>query len=101
MLIGYARVSTHDQQLDAQEDLLRAAGCQKIITDKISGTVTERLGLSEIKKFLRSGDTLIVWRLDRLGRSLKDLIDWVAYLENQGVALRSLHESTMPAGFTC
>jgi DNA invertase Pin-like site-specific DNA recombinase len=93
MLIGYARVSTHDQQLDAQEDLLRAAGCEKILTDKISGTVTERSGLNEIKKFLRCGDTLVVWRLDRLGRSLKDLIDWVSYLENQGVALRSLHES--------
>ncbi|MCF2443386.1 recombinase family protein [Dyadobacter sp. CY345] len=93
MLIGYARVSTLDQKLDAQEDLLRAAGCEKIITDKISGTIKERSGLTEIKKFLRCGDTLVVWRLDRLGRSLKDLIDWVAYLENKGVALRSLHES--------
>jgi DNA invertase Pin-like site-specific DNA recombinase len=93
MLIGYARVSTLDQKLDAQEDLLRAAGCEKVITDKVSGTATERSGLNEIKKFLRSGDTLVVWRLDRLGRSLRDLIDWVAYLENHGVALRSLHES--------
>jgi len=93
MLICYARVSTLDQKLDAQEDLLRAAGCEKVITDKVSGTATERSGLNEIKKFLRSGDTLVVWRLDRLGRSLRDLIDWVAYLENHGVALRSLHES--------
>lgn len=93
MLIGYARVSTHDQQLNAQEDLLRAAGCEKILTDKVSGTVTERSGLNEVKKLLRSGDTLVVWRLDRLGRSLKDLIDWVAYLESEGVALKSLHES--------
>ena len=93
MLIGYARVSTHDQLLDAQEDLLRAAGCEKILTDKISGTVAERSGLNEVKKLLRSGDTLVVWRLDRLGRSLKDLIDWVSYLETQGVALKSLHES--------
>ena len=93
MLIVYARVSTLDQKLDAQEDLLRAAGCEKVITDKVSGTTTERSGLNEIKKFLRSGDTLVVWRLDRLGRSLKDLIDWVAYLENHGIALRSLHES--------
>lgn len=93
MLIGYARVSTHDQLLDAQEDLLRAAGCEKILTDKISGTVVERSGLNEAKKLLRSGDTLVVWRLDRLGRSLKDLIDWVSYLENEGVALKSLHES--------
>lgn len=93
MLIGYARVSTQDQLLDAQEDLLRGAGCEKILTDKISGTVAERSGLNEVKKLLRSGDTLVVWRLDRLGRSLKDLIDWVAYLDSQGVALKSLHES--------
>lgn len=93
MLIGYARVSTQDQLLDAQEDLLRGAGCEKILTDKISGTVAERSGLNEAKKLLRSGDTLVVWRLDRLGRSLKDLIDWVAYLDSQGVALKSLHES--------
>lgn len=79
--------------MDAQEDLLRAAGCEKVITDKVSGTATERSGLNEIKKFLRSGVTLVVWRLDQLGRSLRDLIDWVAYLENHGVALRSLHES--------
>ncbi len=93
MLIGYARVSTYDQLLDAQEDLLRGAGCEKILTDKISGMVAERLGLSEVKKLLRTGDTLVVWRLDRLGRSLKELIEWVAYLESQGVALKSLHES--------
>lgn len=93
MLIGYARVSTQDQLLDAQEDLLRGAGCEKILTDKISGTVAERSGLNEVKKLLRSGDTLVVWRLDRLGRSLKDLIDWVAYLDSQGVTLKSLHES--------
>ena len=93
MVIGYARVSTQDQLLDAQEDLLRGAGCEKILTDKISGTVAERSGLNEVKKLLRSGDTLVVWRLDRLGRSLKDLIDWVAYLDSQGVALKSLHES--------
>ena len=93
MLIGYARVSTHDQLLDAQEDLLRGAGCERILTDKISGTVAERSGLNQVKKLLRSGDTLVVWRLDRLGRSLKDLIDWVAYLDGQSVALKSLHES--------
>lgn len=59
----------------------------------MSGTATEWSGLNEIKKILRSGDTFIVWRLDRLGRSLRDLIDWIAYLENYGIALRSLHES--------
>jgi len=75
MLIGYAKVSTVDQNLDAQKDLLRATGCEKIITDKVSGTATERSGLNEINKFLRSGNTLAVWRLVRLGRSLRDLID--------------------------
>ena len=78
MLPGCARVSTFDQKLDAQEDLPQAAGCEKIITDKVGGTVSERSGLTEIKKFLRSRDTLVVWRLDRLGRSLKGLIDWVS-----------------------
>lgn len=67
MLIGYARVSTHDQLLDAQEDLLRGAGCEKVLTDKISGTLAERSGLNEVKKLLRSGDTLVVWRLDGTG----------------------------------
>ncbi len=93
MLIGYARVSTLDQNLQAQEDQLRAAGCEKLFTDQVSGTVRERPGLSELKKVLRSGDTLVVWRLDRLGRSLPDLIEWVSYLEGEGVALKSLHES--------
>lgn len=92
-IIGYARVSTNDQNLNAQTDLLKAAGCTKIITDKISGTISERVGLSKIKDILRPGDTLMVWRLDRLGRSLRDLIDWALYLEGQEVALKSLHES--------
>ena len=68
MLIGYARVSTHDQVLDAQEDLLRGAGCEKILTDRVSGTIAERSGLTEVKKLLRQGDTLVVWRLDGTGR---------------------------------
>ena len=93
MLIGYARVSTQDQVLHAQEDQLRAAGCERIFTDQVSGKVSERPGLTEIKKILRQGDTLVVWRLDRLGRSLRDLIDWVAYLDSEVVALKSLHES--------
>jgi len=93
MLIGYARVSTLDQHLQAQEDLLRDAGCEKIFTDHSSGTVRERIGLNELQTVLRAGDTLVVWRLDRLGRSLPDLIERVSYLETQGVALKSLHES--------
>ena len=75
MLIGYARVSTFDQNPDLQKDALEKAGCEKIFTDTISGTVSQRPGLTKIKEILRRGDTLVVWRLDRLGRSLKDLID--------------------------
>ncbi len=93
MKIGYARVSTLDQNLDAQIDALRAAGCDEIITDKVTGTVAKREGLDKIRLMLREGDTLIVWRLDRLGRSLKNLIEWVNFLEERGAALQSLHES--------
>lgn len=93
MKIGYARVSTLDQNPELQTDALRAAGCEEIIIDKITGTVAERIGLTKIKTILRKGDTLIVWRLDRLGRSLKNLIEWVSYLDDKGVALQSLHEN--------
>jgi DNA invertase Pin-like site-specific DNA recombinase len=74
-LIGYARVSTTEQHLHLQEDALSAAGYLKIFIDTISGTKSERKGLAEALDFIREGDTLIVWRLDRLGRSLKDLIE--------------------------
>lgn len=93
MKIGYARVSTLDQNLDAQKDALEAAGCEKVFIDKVSGTVKERPGLKEAKAYLRKGDTLVIWRLDRLGRSLRDLIDWMNYLEEEGVGLQSLQES--------
>jgi DNA invertase Pin-like site-specific DNA recombinase len=93
MVIGYARVSTLDQSSDLQVDALTAAGCDKIFTDKISGTVSARPGLDNAKAMLRSGDTLIVWRLDRLGRSIKDLITWSEYLEKNGIGLKSLHEN--------
>ena len=66
--------------LDLQEDALKAAGCEKIIVDKVSGVKTERSGLTQLSELLRKGDTLVVWRLDRLGRSLKDLIEWVLSL---------------------
>ena len=101
MLIGYARVSTHDQNLDLQRDALEAAGCEQVIVDTISGAASARPGLAKLKDVLRAGDTLVVWRLDRLGRSLRDLIDWVGYLETREVGLRSLHEAidtTSPAG---
>lgn len=92
MKIGYARVSTLDQNPELQEDALKAAGCEKIFIDKVSGSVVARLNLNKAKELLRSGDTLVVWRLDRLGRSLKDLIDWSRWLEENGIALQSLHE---------
>lgn len=85
MLIGYARVSTFDQNPDLQKDALQKAGCEKIFTDTISGTVSQRPGLTKLKEILRKGDTLVIWRLDRLGRSLKDLIDWMNYLDTERI----------------
>ena len=81
MLVGYARVSTGDQSLDLQEDALRKAGCGKLFTDVASGAKDERAGLAEALAFLRPGDTLVVWKLDRLGRSLKHLIETVTALQ--------------------
>lgn len=101
MKIGYARVSTLDQNPDLQRDALEKAGCEKVIVDQISGTLAARPGLEKIKEQLRPGDTLVVWRLDRLGRSLQDLIGWINYLEERGAALQSLHETidtTTPTG---
>jgi DNA invertase Pin-like site-specific DNA recombinase len=93
MLIGYARVSTRDQHLNLQQDALRAAGCEKIFVDEVSGTVAFRPALDKLKEQLRSGDTLVVWRLDRLGRSIRDLIDWITRLEQEGIGFQSLQES--------
>jgi DNA invertase Pin-like site-specific DNA recombinase len=93
MLIGYARVSTDDQNLDLQRDALTQAGCEKILEDHQSGAKAERPGLKSALEYARKGDTLVVWRLDRLGRSLKDLIEMVNQLEARGVGLKSLHES--------
>ena len=101
MLLGYARVSMHDQNLDLQKDALKGASCEKIFLDEISGSTKHRPGLERALDSLREGDTLIVWRLDRLGRSLKDLIELVGQLERKGVALRSLQEAndtTSPGG---
>lgn len=93
MLIGYARVSTQDQNLDSQQDALKKAGCEKIRTDKTQGTAAARSGLDQTLELLRPGDTLVVWRLDRLGRSLKHLIELVGELEERGIGFRSLQES--------
>ncbi|KTD68220.1 transposase (resolvase, DNA invertase) [Legionella steelei] len=93
MKIGYARVSTLEQNLDLQIDALEKAGCKKIITDEISGSVAERPGLTRLKEDLREGDTVVVWRLDRLGRSLKHLIALVNDFELLKVGFESLQES--------
>jgi len=93
MFIGYARVSTQDQNLHLQQDALKKAGCEKIFVDEVGGTVSDRPGLKQVKNILREGDTLVVWRLDRLGRSLKDLIDWISTLENQDIGFKSIQES--------
>lgn len=93
MLIGYARVSTEDQSLDLQRDALTASGCERVFEDKVGGTKTDRPGLNRALEQLRKGDTLVVWRLDRLGRSLKDLILRAETLKERGVGLQSLQES--------
>jgi DNA invertase Pin-like site-specific DNA recombinase len=93
MLIGYARVSTHDQTLALQQDALHKAGCNKFFTDTASGAKTERIGLDEALNYVRRGDTLVVWRLDRLGRSLPHLITTMTDLEERGIGFKSLTES--------
>jgi DNA invertase Pin-like site-specific DNA recombinase len=92
MLVGYARVSTQEQTLDLQLDALKKAGCGRIFTDTISGAKQERRGLSEALEFMREGDTIVVWRLDRLGRSLKHLIETVTALAERRVGFKSLTE---------
>lgn len=90
--IGYARVSTDDQNLDLQRDALKQAGCALIYEEAASGKNTERPELEQCRKALRAGDTLVVWRLDRLGRSLPDLVQIVADLEHRRVHFESLTE---------
>src|SRR3954447_990268 len=92
MLIGYARISTLDQTLALQQDALTQAGCEQLYTDTVSGSLTERPGLTQALSHLRAGDTLVVWRLDRLGRSLPHLIETVGQLQERGVGFRSLQE---------
>jgi DNA invertase Pin-like site-specific DNA recombinase len=93
MLIGYARVSTQDQNLELQRKALIDAGCEKIFDDKVSGSRSERPGLAQALGILRDGDTLVVWKLDRLGRSVKHLVDLVGELDELGVHFRSLTDS--------
>ena len=93
MLIGYARVSTQDQNLDLQSEALTKAGCERIFNDKISGSRAERPGLTKALEMLREGDTLVVWKLDRLGRSVKNLVDLVGELHQQGIQFKSLTDA--------
>ena len=92
MLVGYARVSTHDQTLALQRDALTGAGCDRIFTDTASGATADRPGLEEALAYARTGDTLVVWKLDRLGRSLPHLLETIARLQGRGVGFRSLTE---------
>lgn len=93
MLIGYARVSTSDQDLSSQEDVLKSAGCEKIYTDAVNGVKTARPGLNSVLSQLRKGDMLVVWHLDRLGRSLAYLIQTVKELNEKEIGFKSLQES--------
>ncbi|HUX88247.1 MAG TPA: recombinase family protein [Chloroflexota bacterium] len=92
MLIGYARVSTDDQDLSLQRDALNASGCNRIFTDTMSGAKAERPGLSAALDHCRAGDTVVVWRLDRLGRSLTNLIELMTALEEKEIGFKSLSE---------
>ena len=92
-MIGYARVSTQDQNLELQSEALSKAGCKKVFTDKISGAQAQRPGLNKALELLREGDALVVWKLDRLGRSVKNLVDLVSALAQQGVHFKSLTDS--------
>lgn len=92
MKIGYARVSTQDQNLDLQSDALKNAGCEIIFEEKISGKSKERPQLTKLFEKLRKGDTVVVWKLDRLGRSLKDLIDLITKMQQLGVSFLSIKD---------
>ncbi len=92
-LVGYPRVSTVDQNPELQHDALMAAGCSRVFTDKASGVASDRPQLAAALDYLREGDSLVVWRLDRLGRSLKHLLEVVSALDERDVGFQSLHES--------
>ncbi|MEZ5045349.1 MAG: recombinase family protein [Saprospiraceae bacterium] len=101
MNIGYARVSTKEQNLDLQKDALEKAGCVEVFEEKVSGAGKERPQLTKLVEKLRQGDVLTVWKLDRLGRSIKDLIHLVNKIQNKGAELKSLHDhidTTTPQG---
>jgi DNA invertase Pin-like site-specific DNA recombinase len=100
-LLGYARISTGDQHADLQVNALKGAGCYRVFVDTASGALAARPALNQVLDQLRPGDTLVVWKLDRLGRSLRHLVDTIAALADRGVGFRSLQESidtTTPGG---
>ena len=101
MRIGYARVSTDDQSLDLQFDALKKAGCKRIFTDKVSTTKADHPGLGDALSHLRHADVLVIWKQDRLGRTVKGLVDFVANLHGRKIPFRSLTDgidTTIPAG---
>lgn len=101
MKIGYARVSTKDQSLDLQEDALKKAGCKKIYSEHVSGAKANRTKLNELMGQVREGDVIVVWKLDRLGRSLRDLVSLMSKLQEMGVGFKSLQDNidtTTPMG---
>lgn len=93
MRVGYARVSSDDQNLSLQIDALRNAGCKKILEDRKSGGNADRPGLTKLLEVVRPGDVVIVWRLDRLGRSLKDLLELAMHFESEEIGLKSIQEN--------
>lgn len=101
MKIGYARVSTKEQSLNLQQDALEKEGCEKIYSEQISGAKSDRPKLTEMINQLRKGDVIVVWKLDRLGRSLRDLVSLVSKFQNLGVGFKSLQnniDTTTPTG---
>ena len=101
MKIGYARVSTKDQSLNLQEDALKKSGCEIIYSEHISGAKSDRPELLKMKEHLRKGDIVVVWKLDRLGRSLRDLVDLISRFQNKGIGFQSLQDhidTTTPTG---
>lgn len=101
MIVGYARVSTKEQSLDLQKDALQKAGCVDIYYEQMSGKTAQRPQLQEMIGKLRKGDVVVVWKLDRLGRSLKDLVNMIATFQDLGVGFKSLQDSidtTTPTG---
>lgn len=101
MLVGYARVSTEDQNVDLQMDALKAAGCGQTYTDQVSGAAAAKEGLSQAMAYLREGDTLVVWKLDRLGRTVKGLVELVDLLKTRGIQFQSVTDgidTSTPAG---